>query len=135
TWFGLTNDPGEEGYISLEEVVNVAKNVAGDAHNFKFIQFPLNQQMDASITKRNQKVNGEWFTVVEAAKNLGLLSTTSAPFNLGKLIDKTKVAKSILLEVTQHNEILSTMVGMKKIEHIKDNIQIFKRDLQLKSNF
>ncbi|WLR58857.1 aldo/keto reductase [Guptibacillus hwajinpoensis] len=128
TWFGLTNEPEEKGYISLEEVVNVAKNVAGNDNHFKFIQFPLNQQMDASITKRNQKVNGEWLPVLRAAKNLGLLSTTSAPFNLGKLIDKTKDIKSILLEVTQHNEILSTMVGMKKIEHIKDNIQTFKRD-------
>ena len=130
TWSGLTNEPEAKGYISLEKVLTVAKNVAGEDHHFKFIQFPLNQQMDAGISNKNQKVDKDWLSVIEAAKKLGLFSITSAPFNLGKLINGKTDAKFILKSVTQHDGILSTMVGMKKMEHIKENLYLFKKKFQ-----
>ncbi|MCP3742021.1 hypothetical protein [Rossellomorea sp. BNER] len=70
--------------------------------------------------------------IVDAAEELGVISTTSAPFNLRKSIDKANNPQSILLEVTQNKGIFSTMVGMKQIDHIKENIQIFQRNFQYK---
>lgn len=130
TWSGLTNEPDAKGYISLEEVLEVAKNVAGEDHHFTFIQFPFNPQMVEGISNKNQKVEDEWLSVIEAAKRLGLFSITSAPFNLGKLINGITNAKSILKSVTQQDGILSTMVGMKRMDHIKENLSVFKKNFQ-----
>jgi aryl-alcohol dehydrogenase-like predicted oxidoreductase len=124
TWFGFLKDPMERGYLSIEEVLNIAKKVAGEGHHFKFIQFPLNKHMNEGIQKQNQKVNGKWLSVIEAAHELGIYSTTSAPFYLGKALDEASDARSMLREVTLTKGVFSTMVGMKKIEHIKENIQI-----------
>jgi aryl-alcohol dehydrogenase-like predicted oxidoreductase len=132
TWLGLINDTNQEGYISLEEVLNTAKSVAGEEHHFKFIQFPLNKHLNKGIEKQNQKVNGKWLSLVDAAEELRIISTTSAPFNLGKSIDKANNPQAILLEVIQNKGIFSTMIGMKQIEHIKENIQIVQGNFQYK---
>ncbi|MEI2666275.1 aldo/keto reductase [Rossellomorea sp. LJF3] len=132
TWLGLINDTNQEGYISLEEVINTAKTVAGEEHHFRFIQFPLNKHLNKGIKQQNQKVNGKWLSLVDAAEELGVISTTSAPFNLGKSIDKANNPQEILLEVIQNKGIFSTMVGMKQIKHIKENIQIFQGNFQYK---
>ncbi len=126
TWFGFLKDPTEKGYLSIEEVINIAKRVAGEGHHFKFIQFPLNKHMNEGIKNQNQKANGKWLSVIEAAQELGIYSTTSAPFHLGKAFDKASDSRSMLTEVTSNKGVFSTMVGMKKIEHIEENIQIFR---------
>ncbi|PFA62894.1 hypothetical protein CN378_17800 [Bacillus sp. AFS015802] len=126
TWFGFLKDPTEKGYLSIEEVLNIAQRVAGEGHHFKFIQFPLNKHMNDGIQKQNQKASGKWLSVIEAAHELGIYSTTSAPFHLGKAFDEKSDARSMLTEVTSSKGVFSTMVGMKKIEHIKENIEILQ---------
>ncbi|MEI5908611.1 aldo/keto reductase [Bacillus spongiae] len=136
TWLGLLTNPNEHGYISLEKVVNIAKRLAGNSHHFRFIQFPLNRKINNGVRMKNQKVNHHWVTVVEAAEKLGLFSITSAPFHLGKLIDEGSSSQSMLLEVIQMKGILSTMVGMKRNEHIKENmetIRVFQNRINGKS--
>jgi aryl-alcohol dehydrogenase-like predicted oxidoreductase len=126
TWNGLLNAPNEEGYISIQETLNTAKRVAGEGHHFKFIQFPLNKQMNQAVKNQNQRVNGKWLTIIEAAQELGIHPTTSAPFNLGKIFDGGTDPQHILKTVTHKNGVFSTMVGMKKVPHIKENIEIFQ---------
>lgn len=126
TWSGLLNSPKEDGYISIEETVNTAKRVAGEGHHFKFIQFPLNKQMNQAVKNLNQRVNGKWLTIIEAAQELGIYSTTSAPFNLGKIFDEGNDPQNVLKAVTRTNGVFSTMVGMKKVLHIKENLAIFQ---------
>ncbi|MCR8848201.1 aldo/keto reductase [Rossellomorea sp. SC111] len=128
TWFGLLKDPTDIGYISIKEVLDIAKRVAGEGHHFKFIQFPLNKHMKEGVLKQNQKTNGKWLSVIEAAQELGIYSTTSAPFHLGKAFDGESDYRSMLMEVTSTKGVFSTMVGMKKIEHIEKNIQILQSD-------
>lgn len=126
TWVGLLNNPDEAGYISLERVVKTAERVAGKSHHFKFIQFPLNKRINEGTSNKNQRVNGKWQTVVEAAEELGIYATTSAPFNLGNDIDDGKKPEKALMDIINTKGILSTMVGMKSIKHIKENIEIIR---------
>src|SRR6185436_7803841 len=42
TWAGLRADPGEAGYLSLAELVDVAREVGGPDHRFRVIQLPYN---------------------------------------------------------------------------------------------
>ncbi|MFI8687061.1 aldo/keto reductase [Rossellomorea sp. NPDC077527] len=122
TWTGLLKSPEDNGYISIEEVVNRAKSIAGEGHHFKFIQFPLNKQFTESITFKNQLVQNEFQPLLVAAEKLGLSSTTSAPFQLGKVFKENQDPHECLQEIIQTGGVLSTMVGMKQVKHIKENI-------------
>jgi aryl-alcohol dehydrogenase-like predicted oxidoreductase len=131
TWSGLLNSPDKDGYISIEETLNTAKRVAGERHHFRFIQFPLNEQMNQAVKNQNQRVNGKWLTIIEAAQELGIYSTTSAPFNLGKVFHGGRDPRNQLKTVTGTNGIFSTMVGMKKVAHIKENIEVSRNHSKL----
>ncbi|MFD1737183.1 aldo/keto reductase [Bacillus salitolerans] len=127
TWSGLLCNPSEAGYISLEKVVNVLKEAIGDDHHFKFIQCPYNSYMDEAKTRKNQEVNRESYSVLEAAQKLGLTVVTSAPFNLGKLIHEGENPYKILLSILHDPFIHSVMVGMKNVEHVIKNMELIRK--------
>ena len=60
----------------------------------------------------------------DSEKYVGIHVTTSAPLNLGKDIQKTDDSLRFLMNT---KGILSTMVGMKQIDHAKQNIATSKR--------
>ncbi|MDX8343496.1 aldo/keto reductase [Rossellomorea sp. YZS02] len=123
TWNGFLKSPDEKGFISLEEVMNKAKAVAGDDHHFQFIQYPLNKKISQSLTFKNQRIQNKMYSLLHAAEELGLLSTTSAPFQLGKVFGKDVNPKRLLIDIIRTKGIFSTMVGMKQIKHIRENIE------------
>ncbi|MCM3357170.1 aldo/keto reductase [Psychrobacillus sp. MER TA 171] len=124
TWLGLIGDQDEKGYISLEIAESIARNVGGEDHHFRFVQLPVNRVFPEAIKKKTQSVAGIEMTVLEVARQLGMHVTTSAPFNLGKDIQKTDDSLRFLMDT---KGILSTMVGMKQIDHAKQNIATSKR--------
>lgn len=88
------------------------------------MQIPVNRVFPEAIKKKTQSVAGIDMTVLEAARQLNIHVTTSAPFNLGKDIQKTDDSLRFLMNT---KGILSTMVGMKQIDHAKRNIATSKR--------
>ncbi|WP_166462452.1 aldo/keto reductase [Psychrobacillus vulpis] len=126
TWHGLIYEPNESGYISLEKVVEVAKSIAGENNHFKFIQFPLNRQMDQGVTRKNQQVKHSYFSVINAARQLDLEVTTSAPFNLGKKFEEENNPAQLLTQIMETRGITSTMIGMKRVQHVVQNIEVIK---------
>src|SRR5207247_9258096 len=50
TWNGYREDPSAPGYLSLAELVGVARAVAGLDHHFKVIQLPYNLAMPEAFT-------------------------------------------------------------------------------------
>ncbi|MGH2627248.1 MAG: aldo/keto reductase, partial [Anaerolineales bacterium] len=45
TWNGYRSGPGASGHLDLAEIVQAARQVAGDRHRFRFVQAPLNLAM------------------------------------------------------------------------------------------
>ncbi len=123
TWLGLITDSDEKGYISLEKTEKIARKVGGLSHHFRFIQVPLNSSLPGANNRETQSVSGIALTVLEAARNLDIHVTTSAPFNLGKDVENTD---EILRFLMNTKDILSTMVGMKRVNHAKENIATYK---------
>ena len=68
TWNGFRVEPNARGYHSLEQMVEVARDLAGDSHHFRFIQLPVNLAMPEALFFQNQKVGDEWMTVTDAAQ-------------------------------------------------------------------
>jgi len=127
TWDGLLCNPGERGYISLERVINTLKKVVGEKHHFKFIQCPYNMSFNNAKTKKNQKVNQNYLSLLEAAKELDLTVVSSAPFNLGKLVRNGGNPDNILSSNLNIKEIYSIMVGMKNVENVIKNIELIRK--------
>jgi aryl-alcohol dehydrogenase-like predicted oxidoreductase len=125
-WTAFTEDPVAPGYISLEKVMHTAQKVAGSSHNFRFIQTPFNFYNQKACTDQNQQVQGKWRTLFQAAEELDVYVTTSAPLDCGRLRgNQDQNADQLIRFVLNTPEILSTMIGMRRIETVKSNIHSY----------
>ena len=123
TWDGLISSPDMDGYLALETIEACAREAGGNHHHFSFIQVPLNPEKPEAKHIKNQLVKGRWLTVIDAAAELGLHVTISAPLQAGKALKK-KGAKTILSAAIQTDGVLAVMVGMKNRAHLNENISI-----------
>lgn len=128
SWHEFLLSENEEGFISIERAVEIAKSVAGENHHFKFIQLPYNSAFIDALENKNQRVNGELLSAIQAVNKLGLNVTTSASLAQGEKFDDKK-PEEFLRHIIDTNGIYAAMVGMKNISHTKENIENVIRTL------
>ncbi|HEX6212703.1 MAG TPA: aldo/keto reductase [Methylomirabilota bacterium] len=133
TWNGFRADAGEPGYLSLAELVEVAREVGGADHRFRVIQLPYNLAMPEAFTRANQKVDGVVVSTLEAARRLGLYVMASASVYQGQLTRGlppvvtdylpgfTSDAQRAIQFVRSTPGIGTALVGMKTLAHVEDN--------------
>jgi aryl-alcohol dehydrogenase-like predicted oxidoreductase len=133
TWNGYRTDPGTPGYLSLEEIVAAAHDVAGANHHFKVIQLPYNLAMTEAFTRATQRASADLVTVVEAARRLGIYVVASASVHQGQLTRNLPPvvaqylpgletdAQRALQFVRSTPGIGTALVGMKSTEHVEEN--------------
>src|SRR5208282_3795235 len=85
TWNGFRAAQTERGWLSLDELMRIAREVAGDAHHFRAIQLPYNLAMPEAVTRSNQFVHAGKATTLAAAKALGVAVCASASLLQGQL--------------------------------------------------
>src|ERR1700690_829396 len=68
TWNAFRQEKKMKDYLSLEEMVSVARDVAGAAHHFRFVQLPFNLAMPQALTLPNQMVNEKAGALGQAAR-------------------------------------------------------------------
>ncbi len=124
TWDALLIDDGEPGYISLERTVEAAKAAAGNKNNFKFIMLPFNLKNNEAATKRNQTVGRKLLSALEAAQELEIYTTISAPLVQGECFAEASPEK-MLRYVTDSDSVFAAMVGMKQAMHVEENLKIY----------
>jgi aryl-alcohol dehydrogenase-like predicted oxidoreductase len=139
TWTGYREDPGAPGYLSLAELVGVAREVAGADHRFEVIQLPYNLAMPEAFTRANQKVDGSFVPLLEAARRLGVYVMASASVYQGHL---TKNLPPVVAEflpgfasdgqralqfVRSTPGIGTALVGMKSMAHVEQNAALAQR--------
>jgi aryl-alcohol dehydrogenase-like predicted oxidoreductase len=136
TWNGYRQDPGSPGYLSLAELVGVAREVAGEGHHFKVVQLPYNLAMTEAFTRANQVVAGEMVPMLEAARRLGVYIMASASVYQGQL---TRNLPPVVAEYLPGLEtdgqralqfvrstpgIGTALVGMKSLAHVDENAAV-----------
>jgi aryl-alcohol dehydrogenase-like predicted oxidoreductase len=132
TWNAFREDSKSEGYLSLEQMVGIAKDVAGDDHHFRFVQLPFNLAMPEALTRPTQIVGGKAMPMVQAARALGLTLVTSAALLQGQLAKSMPPfvqaalglsdAPSLALQFARSVPGFTTaLVGMSRVEHVKAN--------------
>jgi aryl-alcohol dehydrogenase-like predicted oxidoreductase len=136
TWNGFRVPTGSSGYHSLARMVRIAREVAGDAHGFRFIQLPFNLAMPEALTLSNQVVDGEPLSTLEAAAALGVTVISSASIfqgrvaqglpkdlreSLGSLPSDPQTAIQF---VRSAPGIATALVGMGRLEHVEENLKL-----------
>jgi aryl-alcohol dehydrogenase-like predicted oxidoreductase len=133
TWEALRVPRSDAGYLSLEEAVAVAREVGGDRHGFRFVQFPFNLAMPEAAQLRNQPVQGERRTLFDAAQLLGLGCCTSVPLGqgqfarVGRPVGELTLAQTALQFARSAPGALSALIGQKRPEHLSENLRLAER--------
>ncbi len=137
TWHGFRLTPSSRQYLNLSELLEIAKQVAGDEHHFKFIQLPYNLGMPEAFTLKNQVVNGRQLSTLEAAQELGIYTYISATIYQGNVIGRIpeKLKEFFGFEKDVHVAIQfvrstpgvgTYLIGMKRKEHLHENLEVLK---------
>jgi aryl-alcohol dehydrogenase-like predicted oxidoreductase len=135
TWNGFRQDSRARDAMQLAEFVGIAKEIAGDAHRFRFVQLPFNLGMTEALTLGNQTVSGKQITVMEAASELGITLIASASLLQGQVARNLPpfVAQALGLESDAERAlqfarsapgITTALVGMSRGEHVRANTKL-----------
>lgn len=124
TWNGFRVPPNARDYHSLERMVELASQVGGANHGFRFIQLPINLAM------------AEGIDVAERAEALGVIAIASASLLQGrvarKLPDEIRIplgslptdAQTAIQFVRSAPGVTTALVGMSSVEHVEENLAL-----------
>jgi len=135
TWECFRTASDNVMFLSLEDVVKIARDVGGDAHGFRFIQLPFNLHFDQAMLLKNQTVNGKQKSILESSVDLQIGVFTSVPLMQGRLLDwaksNTLFAESspsvgLLQFIRSTPGVLSPLIGQKSGQHVDENLQVMK---------
>ncbi|HEX7142741.1 MAG TPA: aldo/keto reductase [Nitrososphaeraceae archaeon] len=134
TWTCFRVGEKNKEYLSLDEVYNIAKNIGGADHGFRFIQLPYNLAYSEALFLKNQNVGIEKnLTILEAAKRLKIGVFSSVPLLQGKLIQSkipdyseglTDPVMKLLQIIRSSPSIIAPLIGQKKMDHVNKNNKI-----------
>src|SRR4029077_19163355 len=85
TWNGLRQDAGARDAMQLAEIAQIAQEIAGGRHHFRFVQLPFNLAMPEALTLGNQSLRGHHRTVMETASDLDITLIASASLLQGQV--------------------------------------------------
>lgn len=135
TWNGFRQDARARDALQLAEIAQIAREIAGEGHKFRFIQLPFNMGMTEALTLGNQSINGRERTVMEAADELGVTLIASASLLQGQVARNLPafVADALGLENDAERAlqfarsapgITTALVGMSRAEHVRANARL-----------
>jgi aryl-alcohol dehydrogenase-like predicted oxidoreductase len=133
TWEGFRRPATARDYLSLSDLVGLAREVAGERHHFGVIQLPYSLAMTEALTLTNQQVGKASLSVLQAAERLGVYVMTSASILQGKLASNLPPALSQVLEglstdaqralqfVRSTPGVGTALCGMRRVAHVEEN--------------
>ena len=135
TWDGFRQEASTREALQLTEIEQLARDIAGELHHFRFVQLPFNLAMTEALTLGNQSVGDERKTVMEAASELGVTLVASAALLQGQVarnlppfvaqaLGLRSDAERALQFVRSSPGITTALVGMSQAEHVKTNAHL-----------
>ena len=135
TWNGFRQESTTRDALQLGEIEQLARDIAGEKHRFRFVQLPFNLAMTEALTLGNQILGNETKTVMEAASELGVTLIASASLLQGQVARNLPpfVAQALGLQndaeralqfVRSSPGITTALVGMSRPEHVKANSRL-----------
>jgi aryl-alcohol dehydrogenase-like predicted oxidoreductase len=135
TWSGFRQEASARDTMQLAEIEQLARDIAGATHHFRFVQLPFNLAMTEALTIGNQSIAGSLKTVMEAASELGITLIASASLFQGQVARNLPpfVAQALGLQtdaeralqfVRSSPGITTALVGMSHPEHVRANARL-----------
>jgi len=135
TWNAFREDPKSQGYLSIAEIEEVARDAGGSGHHFRFVQLPLNLAMPEALIRPNQVVQGKTLAMVQAARALGITLVSSAALLQGQLTRNLPAYIGAALGLQKNSEqalqfarsvpgVTTALVGMSRVEHVRANLAL-----------
>jgi aryl-alcohol dehydrogenase-like predicted oxidoreductase len=135
TWNGFRQDARARDAMQLSEIVQMAQEIAGGRHHFRFVQLPFNLAMTEALTLGNQALRGRQRTIMEAAGDLDITLIASASLLQGQVAKNLPrfVAEALGLENDAERAlqfarsspgITTALVGMSRVERVKANARL-----------
>jgi aryl-alcohol dehydrogenase-like predicted oxidoreductase len=135
TWNGFRQDPRSRDAMQLAEIAQIAQEIAGGMHHFRFVQLPFNLGMPEALTLGNQMFRERERTLAEAAADLDIAVIASASLLQGQVARNLPgfVAEAFGLENDAERAlqfarsapgITTALVGMSRVEHAKANARL-----------
>jgi len=137
TWQAFRVPPGSKTHLSLEDLLTIAREVAGERHHFRAVQMPINLAMPEAFREPTQEL-GKQRTLVpalEAASALGLTVVASAslmqaqltkdlPPSMHELFPSQRTdAQCALAFVRALPGVTSALVGTRSLQHLAENLE------------
>ncbi|MBI3270918.1 MAG: aldo/keto reductase [Planctomycetes bacterium] len=136
-WDAFRKPVNQPGYLSLTQVLGMARRVGGDQHHFRAVQVPLSLMMPEAFAVANQIVEGDSLTLVDAAKELGLTLMAASSLGQGELggpeaekLMKPKIpgldthAQKSLQFVRSIPGVSTALVGLKLRRHVDETLAL-----------
>lgn len=136
TWNGFRVQAGARGHHPVERMFQLAREVGGDAHGFRFVQLPFNLAMPEALVAENQPYEGAQVSLLEAAKALGVTVVASASMLQGKVakdlpdhirepLGSLGTDAQTAIQFTRSTPGVTTaLVGMSRRAHVEENLQL-----------
>jgi len=135
TWEGFRQEAKVRDAMQLGELSQVAQEIAGGRHHFRFVQLPFNMGMTEALTLGNQTIHGRTRTVMEAASDLDITLIASASLLQGQVarglpsfvadaLGLNNDAERSLQFARSSPGITTALVGMSRVEHVKANSRL-----------
>ena len=135
TWNGFRQDARARDAMQLGEITQIAQEIAGGRHHFRFVQLPFNLAMTEALTLGNQSLRAHHRTVMEAASELDITLIASASLMQGQVaknlppfvaeaLGLANDAERALQFVRSSPGITTALVGMSRAEHVKANARL-----------
>ncbi len=133
TWEGYRRPATAPDYLSLPDLVGLAREVAGTRHHFGVIQLPYSLAMTEALAQPNQPIGRASVSVLQAAEQLGVYVMASASIFQGKLARNLPPALSQVLEglrtdaqralqfVRSTPGVGTALCGMTQVAHVEEN--------------
>ena len=134
TWNAFRVPEGSRDSIALPTVVEIAREAAGAAHHFRFIQLPFNLAMPEAFVLANQNVEKKNISVLDAASQLRIGVVGSATLYQGRLSHGLPAFVTQALGMKNDSEnaiqfarsapgITTSLIGMGHREHVAANLK------------
>jgi aryl-alcohol dehydrogenase-like predicted oxidoreductase len=137
TWDGFRRRNPDDPGLQLAELVQLAREVAGEAHHFRFIQLPFNLGMVEAAAVANQRgADGAMRSVLDLAGELGIHVVTSASILQSRLAQglpeqartifagaETDAQRAIQF-ARSAPRVVSALVGMSQTAHVAENLGV-----------
>jgi len=134
TWNAFRVPNGSRDSISLPEAAELAREVGGADHHFRFIQLPFNLAMPEAFGLANQTLGKKNVSVLTAAQQLGIAVMGSASLYQGRLAHSLPpvIRETLGMKTDAENAIqfarsapglTTALIGMGNSVHVAANLK------------